>query len=453
MAIRDKRRLIAGRAPDSLWRDTSFRLLFTANTISFVGTQISRVVLPILVFQLTGSALQTSLLLALQTLPYVIFGLLAGAVADRVNRRAMMIGSDLLRSVIFGTIPIAHAFGGLTVTHVYLAALLSAIAWVWSDAANFGAFPAIVGRARIVVASTVLTSTWTIAGVIALPIGGLLATTLGPATTITIDAVSYVVAAAMLACIPTSFGTAARPSDAGESMFRRTRGDIAVGLRYLRRHELIRPLTLLGFGSSLTNGAIAGLLVVYGVRQLGLTAADARLGWLYAAGTVGALVAALVLPPLTRRFSQPRISLVGFTATFMLLVGIGLSSNLIVSLMLLFAWEGALSLAIYNGIALRQQLTPDGLQSRVNATGRMLAVSGLPLGAALGGLVADAVSVRAAVLVMAAGMGLSTLAGWLSPLRRANHAMVSQLIVEADAETADEQQPLQRAADQPGFTQ
>lgn len=205
----------------------------------------------------------------------------------------------------------------------------------------------------------------------------------------------------------------------------------------MRRHALIGPLTLLGFGSSLTNGAIASLLVVYGVRQLGLADDDARVAWLYAAGTAGALAAALSLPWLSRRCSQPRISLVSFAATCVLLVGIGLSSTLAVSLVLLFAWEGALSLAIFNGIALRQQLTPDGLQSRVNATGRMLAAGGLPLGAVLGGLVADAVSVRAAVLVMAAGVGLSTLAGWLSPLRRADRELVSRMIADADAQTAE----------------
>jgi len=90
------------------------------------------------------------------------------------------------------------------------------------------------------------------------------------------------------------------------------------------------------------------------------------------------------------------------------------------------------TLTIINGIALRQQVTPDGLQSRVNATGRMLAAGGLPLGAALGGVVADAASIQATYLTMAAGVGLSTIFGWLSPLRRANASTVARLMAAAE---------------------
>lgn len=416
----------------SVWRDRSFVLLWVGETVSFTGTQISRVVLPILVFQLTGSAIQTSVLLAIQTTPYLLFGLLAGAMADRFDRRVIMVAFNVLNALVIACIPVLSALGVLTLTHVYVAALLSAIAWVFSDAANFGAVPAIVGRSRIVPATSALFASWTIVGVVGLPVGGLLAATLGPAPTLWIDAASYLVAAIALACIPRSFRRADPEPASHERLLARTLRDVGEGLRYLGRHEIVRPLTILGFLSSLTGGAVFGLLIVYAVRQLGLAEDDVRLGWVFAAGAAGAVCAALGLPRLARRVNPPRISLVAFVAQFFLLVGVAPSSNLVISLALLFAWEAAHMLCILNGIALRQQLTPDRLQSRVNATGRMLAAGGIPIGAAVGGLLADVASVQVAYLVMACGVGLSALIGWLSPLRRTDAATVARLIEEAE---------------------
>ena len=152
--------------------------------------------------------MQTSLLLALQTTPYLVLGVFAGAIADQVDRRLLMVSFNALNGAILADIPLLSMLGALTVTHVYVAALLSAVAWVWSDAANFGALPAIVGRERILAASSILNAAWTMAGVVALPVGGLLAATIGPAVTLSLDAASFVVAAVVLACIGRPFGPA-----------------------------------------------------------------------------------------------------------------------------------------------------------------------------------------------------------------------------------------------------
>lgn len=420
---------------ESLWRDGAWRLLVFGEVVSFVGSQVTRVVLPILVFQLTGSALQTSLLLALETLPYLLFGLIAGAVGDRVDRRALMVGGNALNGLTLATIPILAALDALSVSLVYVVACASALIWVWTDAAAFGALPAIVGRQHLVAAQSSLMAIWTVAGLVALPAGGALAAAIGASTAIWIDAGSYLAAAVVLACIRRPFSTGAGAgAPAAARLVRRTLDDIAEGLRYLRRHALIGPLTALGFLSSLTGGAVTGLIVVYGVRQLDLPADDARLGWLFGAGAAGALVAALALPRLVRRVSPPRISLFGLTANCLLLLVVALSGDLAVSLVALFAWELAMVLTVMNGIALRAQLTPDRLQSRVNATGRMLAAGGLPLGALLGGVIADAASVRVAYIVMAAGAGLSATLGWLSALRRVDAETVARLTALADAD-------------------
>ncbi|MGH8933544.1 MAG: MFS transporter [Egibacteraceae bacterium] len=424
---------VVGR--DSLWRDRSFQLFWAGESISIAGTQITLVVLPILTFQLTGSASRTSVLLSIQAAPYLVFGLLAGAIADRTNRRALMIGANLLSAAAMASIPIAAALGVLTLAQIYIVGLVTATAFVWHDSASFGALPAIVGRDRVVPAFSAFVSTETALRVGATAVAGVLAATLGAATALWADAASYLVAALALALIPRAFGTPLPRQADGPRLVRRLARDVGEGLRFLRRHALVWPLTITGFGLSLTGGAVLGLTVVYGVRQLGLPGDDARLGWLFSSGAVGALLAAVALPRLVRRVSQPRLSLLAFVGNLVLTGGIALASSLPASLLLLFAWNATYTLIIVNGIALRQQLTPDRLQGRVNVTARMIAWGGQPFGAALGGLLADHTSIRITLLVMTLGVATSTAYGWLSPLRDANASTVASFAAEAEAST------------------
>src|SRR5438477_6311261 len=110
----------------SLWRDRSFMLFWLGRAVSLLGTAITTVVLPILVYRLTASALLTSLLATLEVLPYLVLGLVAGTVADHVNRRLLMVGCDLLNAVLLGSIPLAAFLHVLTITHIFIVALLSA---------------------------------------------------------------------------------------------------------------------------------------------------------------------------------------------------------------------------------------------------------------------------------------------------------------------------------------
>lgn len=402
--------------PAGLWTDRAFRLFFFGRTVSLSGSALALVVLPILVFQLTGSASQTALLMVVETLPYLAFGLVAASVADRTNRRTLMITCDLVAAGAVASMPLAAVLGILSLGHIYVVALISATVWVWFDASEFGALPALVGRSRIVAAGSVLASTWAMIQILAPAAGGALAAVLGPAPVLWVDAASFLVSALALARVPRSFGTGNRAPTGQRRMIADLREQIAEGLRYVRRHPLIWPLTTAGFGASVTGGAVLALLVVYGVRQLGLGDQDARLGWLFAAGGVGALAATVSLPRLARWISQPRISLFGLGADVVVMAGLAAVQSLTLALPLLMARQFAQSLVITNGITLRQRLTPDFLQGRVNVTARMIAWGGQPVGAALGGLVADRLSIGTTYLILTAGVATSAVLVWFSPL-------------------------------------
>lgn len=414
-----------------LWQYRSFQLLWLGQAAAIAGGQIRLVVLPVLMFQLTGSAAQTSLLLTVQAVPYLVLGLVAGAVADRANRRAVMVGCDLASAATMASIPAVAAFGTVTPAHLYVAGAVTGTAFVWHDSALFGALPLIVGRDRVVSAYSILISTSQVLQVSATAVAGLLIALIGAENALWIDGAGYAIGAVSIACIPAKLTSTRRPQDPKAGLL----ADITEGLRYVRRHPVIWPLTASGFGSGLTGGAVLGLVVVYGVRQLGLADDDARLGWLFTSLAIGGLVAGLTLPMLVRRVNQPRISLVGFATMVALLIGLSMASALSLGLILLAAWGVASTLVITNGIALRQQLTPDRLQGRVNVTARMIAYGGAPVGAAVGGLLADQFGIQASLLVMTGVMSATTAYAWSTPLRRIDSTEVSRLRVEAEQST------------------
>lgn len=401
----------------SLWRDRSFILFWLGRMVSVAGTTITQTVLPILVFQLTGSALLTSGLYALEVIPYILFGLFAGALADRVNRRRLMVVCDLINAALLASIPLAGAFNLLSVAQIYVVGLLSATAFVWFDAANFGAVPALVGKQQLIAANSAI---WSVTSLLTIVIPGpavLLATSIGAAPTISLDALSYLCSAAALLLIPRAMQSARAPADLSGTLIQRTVGDIREGLVFLWRHRLVRTMTLLGFGLSAVGGAVVGLLVVYGVRALGLTSTDPRLGLLFTAGAVGGLLTTVALPRLNRQFAPGKITLTGLCAAVLCLLAVTFAPSFIAGVFTVGLYEAAHTLVVNNGISLRQMVTPDHLQSRVNAAGRMIAWGGTPFGATLGGALAQVADVRLTYLIMAASLAGITLLGWYSPLR------------------------------------
>jgi MFS family permease len=396
---------------------TGFGLFFTARAVSWSGSAVTAVALPVLLYQRTGSASLSGLLTALEALPYLVLGLPAGALADRWDRRRTMSRCSWLSAALIAAIPAAAALDLLTTAQLLLTGPAVSAVFVFFDAAAFGALTTLVGRDGIARATGRMMSASTLISLLGPAAAGVLIATLDAPAAITLDALSYTAAALLLTRLPLTLAAPppAMPVVRGRSLT----ADIAEGLSYIRHHPLVRPLTLLGIGNSFTEGAVVALIVVTAVRRFGLPPDDRRIGLLWAAAALGALIAATVLPRLQKTAPVGWITLGGLAANAVFLACWARAPGLATGLAALACWQLANALVSLNGIVIRQQVTPDHLQGRVNATARMIAWGGQPLGAAAAGFLADATTVSTALLIACLGALLSLTAGLATPLRRA----------------------------------
>jgi predicted MFS family arabinose efflux permease len=211
-----------------------------------------------------------------------------------------------------------------------------------------------------------------------------------------IDAASFFVAAGIEATIHSNFRVG-EPEPGGLQI----RSQIKKAFRFVRANRSLAVLLLTGFGNSFGFGVVIGLLVPYAVQRLALPDDGGRLGLIYSATGVGALVAGLMFarifaPRRVRWMSPGTVLVAALTVT-----GLTLATNWVVAAILLVVFAWANGVTVTSGITYRQLATPDSLRSSVNVFGRMVSWGGQPFGAATGSLVAAHASVRSAYIVAA----------------------------------------------------
>ncbi len=394
-----------------LRRNPAFVVFWSARTLSYLGTGITNIVLPVLVYQLTGSPAAVALVNGIEAVPYLALGLLAGALADRLNRRTMMVICDATCALLLAAVPAAAALHLLVTAQVFIIALGIATAFVWFDAANFGALPALVDRAQLPAATSLIASTGTVAMLAGPTLGAAAVSVMAPSSALSLDAATYVMSALLLASIRRPF----RRPQQQPGQRQRIRTDIVEGLRFLWHQPVIRTMTFSVCCVCISWGGTFGLLVVYANRALHMAHVDVRLGLLYSAGEGGGLVAVAAVPRLIKRLAIGRLTTAFLVANAAALALLSIAPSYLVAVLVFSCYEFTYVMLKVTGITIRQMLTPDHLQSRVNTAGRMIAYGGQPVGALLGGSLATVLPIRIAFGLMTifviAG---AALAGWSS---------------------------------------
>lgn len=374
-----------------LWRNRDYLLLISGQGVSSIGSQISLIAFPLLIFALTHSAAQTGLITAVRSIPYVIFTLPAGAIVDRVDRKRLMIFCDTGRALALGSIPIALALGHLTYLQLYITSLIEGTLFVFFTVANLAALPRIVSREQLATAKgqdEVIASLASIVGPSLAPI----LYGIGSAIPFLVDAVSYVVSVISLCFMKAQF-QADRTRDNSSHIV----GEIREGLVWLWRNPLMRFLAILTFGLITPCYGYVILIIVLAQHLHG---SSVSLGLIFASGGVGSIVGAFLASPLYKRFGFSKVLIVSawLWALLWLLYAIA-PTLLILGIINALSFTVVPIYMVVQG-SYRLSVIPDALQGRVNSVFRLIAFSGQPLGIAMTGLLLQVIGPVPTVIVL-----------------------------------------------------
>ncbi|MCA1655136.1 MAG: MFS transporter [Pseudonocardiaceae bacterium] len=357
-----------------------------------------------------ASAGGVSVLVSVHRLPTPRGGLPAGAWTDRVRRRGVLITADLARAVMLSSVPLAWWLGVLHIGQLYVVVLLCGVGTVFFDVANQSYLPAVVGRPALLAANTRLVSMEAVNDIAGRGVAGYLVAALTAPAALLVDAGSFLVSAWCVTRVR-------HREDRSAAADRRLWSDIGEGVRFVGRHPVLRAIVVSGALSNLGIVLVLTMLPVVLVDELGLGAGV--LGLFLASGGAGTLLGALVARPLAVRVGAGRVVL--FASMSVVPFGFGM---LLVDRDLWLAGAGWVAVTAQVGInnvvnvSFRQQVTPDRLLGRMNATFRFLLMGMLAIGAAAAGALGQYVSPRAALLAGAVAIALVWVPILCSPLRR-----------------------------------
>ncbi len=406
--------------------ERDFRRLWLAQTVSQVGTQVTNLALPLVaILVLQASAFEVALLGAIEFLPFVFFTLPAGAWVDRLPKRRVLITADLGRAAILSLVPIGYVTGVLAMWQLYVIGFSAGILTVFFEVAYQSILPELVDRDRLAEGNSRLEISRSAAQILGPGLGGFLVGVISAPMAILADALSYLGSAGFLFGIRASTRgeTAADTKEAAGPKVAppqpSLRHEIAEGLRFYAKSSLLLAESAAIVTMNLGSNISYSILLVFLVRELGLK--PEAIGVAFSIGSIGVLVGAASAAAFGRRLGVGPALIVATAivtgGAFLILLAT--PDTAFVLLLAMAAVQGFSGIIInVNGVSLRQSLTPDHLQGRVNATGRWINWSILPLAAVLGGLIATAIGLRGTILVGAV-IGLLSLP-WLifTPIRR-----------------------------------
>jgi MFS family permease len=383
---------------------TSFRWLLASSWVSNLGDGIALAAGPLLVASQTSSPILVALAALLQRLPWLLFGLYAGALADRLDRRIVAIAADLIRVVVLLVLISAIATDQVNIAWVLAAMFLLGVAEVFADTTANTLLPMLVEKQDLGVANArLMTGFITVNQMAGPPLGaGLFA--IGMAVPFAAQAVVLLLGAVLVARIATPKGGVRDPEET------RVGRDIVEGVRWLWHHHAVRTLALVMFTFNVTWGAAWSVLVLYATQRLDM--GEVGFGLLTTSSAVGGLISTSRYGWLEKRV--PLAALMRACLTLEVLTHLALAINTVpwVAMLIMvvfgayaFVW-GTLSSAV------RQRAVPTELQGRVGSVYMVGLFGGIVLGQAIGGVIADVWGLAAPFWFAFIGSGITLVLIW-----------------------------------------
>jgi MFS family permease len=388
-------------APARLGR--SFRWLLSATVINNVGDGIAISAGPLLVASQTRDAFLVSMALLSEYLPVLLFGVLGGAIADRVDRRRMVVIVNLGRSIVLVPLVATIVSGNINIAVVLVALFVLGTAETFADSASSALLPGLVAREDLGIANARMQSAFLLTNQLLLPPVGAFLFAIGMALPFATNAACFALGALMVSRIATT--TRNQPREGSSLRF-----EMAEGIRWLVAHPPMRTLAMTVFTFNVTYGAAWSVLVLYAGERLGMDAVG--FGLLTTAVAVGGVVGAVLYGSLERRFSLADIMRVGLLIeTFTHLI-LALTTSSLVALAILVVFGAHEFVWGTTSTVVRQRAVPSELLGRVSGVYRVAIMGGLVIGTPIGGLLARQFGITAPFWFAFAGSGLLVAILW-----------------------------------------
>ena len=398
---------LAGQADRSLWHDRNFLTLWSGQTLSEFGAQISMLGIPVLaVVLLDATAFQVGVLDAAGLVAFLIIGLPAGVWVDRMRKRHVMIWADAVRAVAIGTIPVMWMLGALHIWQLYAVAFVIGIATVFFDVSYQSVIPSLVRTGQIAEANGKLQATQQVAQLAGPAIGGGLISLVTAPFAMTVTAVTYVIS--FIALLLTRDHEVPRPAHEHEPMLR----EIGEGLRWVFGNRYLRRIVGTTGTSNFFNIVSMTMLPIFLLRELGMSAA--AMGLIFSLGAVGGVVGAIATPHIVRWVGEARaipLSAIAFSVVAVFLLLAAMTPLIAFPLLVAQGFVAGLTVLVYNitQVTFRQRITPPRLLGRMNASVRFVVWGVMPIGSLLSGALGTWLGIVPTMWIGAIGQLLSAL--------------------------------------------
>ncbi|WP_433164175.1 MFS transporter [Kribbella sp. CA-247076] len=390
------------------WADRNFRRLWAGSSASWFGAEIGELALPLLaLITLSATPGELGVLRMMQFLPFLLVTLPVGVLVDRCRRRPLMIGADLGRFVLIAAVPALVWLGAARIELVYVLVFAATVLTVVYQLSDFAFLPRVVEPELLLDANSKLTATQSAAEIGGKGLGGLLVQALTAPFAVLFNAAGYLLSAVAVARIDVDEPVRRPPH-------RSARREVVEGIRIAVRNKYLRPLVAESTTYNLFFELFLVGLMVYTVRELGMS--PALVGLAFTIGAAGTFLGAWFGARVAGRFGYGRVLLVtifvGNTASVALVLMNDQATAMTILSSVFFLMGLGTGIATVHATSLRQTVVPDALQGRVNAAYRMVSWGAVPIGAGLGGLIAGQYGARTAVLVGALGIPIGTV--WIA---------------------------------------
>jgi MFS family permease len=400
-----------------LWRNKDFLKLWTSETISVFGSQITNLALPLTAaLMLHATPFQMGMLEAMATLPFALFSLFAGVYVDRMKRLPIIMAMECLSGAALLLVPLALWLNALQMSVLYVAVFLCGFANVVFGVAHQTYVTSLVSRQHLVEANSKLGMSWSGAEIAGPSVAGMLVHAIGGPLAIIVDAITFFISAIVIRQIRKP-----EPAPAPPAQDATVKRDIIEGLKLVYHNPVLWSLAVSVALWQVLHHTYLALFILFATRELHMDAGT--VGLVFSMSGVGFLLGALLVKHVSARYGIGPMVLAAMLLTGIAWCGVALTrgEGMVAAIGLSFAMLlfglGAGVFTI-NYISMRQVVTPDHMLGRMTATMRFLTVASVPLGTLLGGLLGEVIGLRATLgVVGVSGVLLSLATIGLSPLR------------------------------------